>query len=129
MEWTYIDEFDFEKDWDSIHCDTRDFHILGVEKDENIKKIRSNGNSKFTKSEIKEFLKSIETATGGKGEWRFLKWGHEPKVGWWKYLRFKKLNNEYLGYTETGGKSYPIDRKFCTPADINKRSLGFSEED
>ena len=123
--WIYIDEFDFSRNYKYISCDTRDFHIIGHEDGEDCK-IPSNGNNKFTLEDIKVFLKSIEQETGGKGSWRMLIWKHNPKVNWWKYLRFYRLSdNCYLGYVDVGDTKYAIDRKFCTPDSINKEYLNF----
>lgn len=125
--WTYIDEFDFSQDYNFIHCDTRDFCILGTNEDSDVK-IPSNGNNKFTREEIKEFLKSVEEATGGKGSWRCLSWNH--KNGWWKYLRWKKYKNDvYWGYVELGRIKYPIDKKFCTIKDIDLKYINFIRND
>ena len=119
MEWIYIDNFDFSPEHPYIHCDTRDFHLIGMSQEHT--KIPYNNNV-FTLQEIKDFLKKLETESGGKKKWRCINWkGDGP--GWWKYLRFKKIDNDkYLGYTTSGNRYYPL-YKSMTPETIVKEFL------
>lgn len=127
-EWVYIDKFDFSKDYPYIHCDTRDFHVIGTEGAKFIECPYKD--NVYTKEEVKEVLKQLEEFSGGKGEWRFITWrenGTHP--GWWKYIRFKKIDdNKYLGYSEEGGYLYPF-KKSMKPNLISKEHLNFCKED
>ena len=114
--WIYIDDFDFSKEPNYIFCDTRDFHIIGVDSIGKAIKVPCKDN-KYTIQEIKDFLKKLETESGGKGEFRFISWPHIP--GWWKYMRFKKCGDYYLGYSSPNGRQ-PLDKGYCNPEKINK---------
>lgn len=107
--WKYIDEYDSLPDVDFIHCDTRDFHILCVEdnREETLKNIRevagyrTLSDCKFTKEEILTTLKSLETRSGGRGEWRYITTKSHPL--WLKYIRFvKSEESTYIAYNAFG---------------------------
>lgn len=120
--WIYIDDFDFSKEPNYIYCDTRDFHIIGVDSTEEPVKIPYKDN-KYTIQEIKDFLKKLETESGGKGEWRFISWSHI--VGWWKYMRFKKCGDYYLGYCDIDRKIQLLDKGYCNPEKIERQYTNF----
>lgn len=125
MDWEHIDKFDWSKDYPFIHCDTRDFHLIGSDVGESKIPVRHN---KFTKAEIKEYLSAMEQATGGRGKWRMISFVHHG--GWWKYLRFKNVGPDtYLGYCEQG-KPLPLNRNRCTPENVKKdHYLNFCRDD
>lgn len=110
-EWIYIDDYDFSKAPNYIFCDTRDFHVIAVDTIGEAIEVPFKDNI-YTIQEVKGFLKQLETESGGKGEWRFISWPHKP--GWWKYMRFKKHGDYYLGYCENGGLQ-PLDKGYCQP--------------
>lgn len=55
----------------------------------------------FNKDEIIPLLKSLETASGGEGDWRHLVL--DSIDHWWiKYIRFQRLSNgQYFCFTDT----------------------------
>ena len=104
--WVYIDEI--SKDdvlcTNQIHCDTRDFHCLFLSEKVDIRdrrqprltKVIHNNAYHLHQDDVLAFLKSFETASGGKGIWRFisLKSGY---TGWFKYIRLVRVKDtEYF---------------------------------
>ena len=104
--WVYIDKI--SKDdvlcANQIHCDTRDFHCLFLSEKVDIRDRRQPELKRV--SHVKEyhlhqydvlaFLKSFETASGGRGTWRFisLKSGY---TSWFKYIRLVRVKDtEYF---------------------------------
>lgn len=125
--WKYIDEYESLPDSDFIHCDTRDFHILCVDNEENRKETNLEiqqfvipsmfPDCLFTKDEILKILKDLEIRSGGKGEWRMLSIGD---IDWLKYIRFIKWNDKYLAY----GRKYKIlSHKLLEETPIDKEHL------
>ena len=105
-EWVYIDKI--SKDdvlcANQIHCDTRDFHCLLLSEKVDIRDRRQPKMSKLIRNkeyhlhqdDVLTFLKSFETASGGKGVWRFisLKRGY---TGWFKYIHLVRVKDtEYF---------------------------------
>ena len=105
-EWVYIDEI--SKDdvlcANQIHCDTRDFHCLFLSDKVDIRdrrqpmltKVIHNNAYHLHQDDVLAFLKSFETASGGKGTWRFisLKSGY---TNWFKYIRLVRIRDtEYF---------------------------------
>ena len=43
---------------------------------------------------IKEWLKGLETLTGGKGTWRHMSFRHTPDRGWFKYIRLYRIKED-----------------------------------
>lgn len=128
-DWTYIDEAEIAETVQTIHCDTRDFHILTVDEPvstelldytlDTKKKMEAFEQCLFKDwDEIKAYLKKIEEASGGKGRWRFLsfdypyKGSHYLAHGWHKYFRFAKLDEGWFAYTESGSNYYIIRKDF-----------------
>ena len=104
--WVYIDEI--SKDdvlcANQIHCDTRDFHCLFLSEKVDIRdrrqpmltKVSRNNAYRLHQDDVLTFLKSFETASGGKGTWRFisLKSGY---TNWFKYIRLVRIRDtEYF---------------------------------
>ena len=105
--WVYIDEI--SKDdvlcANQIHCDTRDFHCLLLSEKVDIRdrrqpmlrKVVHNKEYRLHQDDVLAFLKSFETASGGKGTWRFisLKSGY---ASWFKYIRLIRVKgaDEYF---------------------------------
>lgn len=127
-DWVYIDDVVVTEEAQSIHCDTRSFHVFTT--DENpeyglltfidgiVKKPKVYENCIFKNWEdIKEYLKTLELVSGGKGNWRFLMFNY-PKPsskylkGWHKYFRFVKVDDGWFGYTDQGSDYYVIRRDF-----------------
>ena len=100
--WVYIDEI--SKDdvlcANQIHCDTRDFHCLFLSEKVDIRdrrqprltKVIHNNAYRLHQDDVLTFLKSFETASGGKGTWRFisLKSGY---TNWFKYIHLVRIRN------------------------------------
>ena len=104
--WVYIDEISKEDVLcaNQIHCDTRDFHSLFLSEKVDIRdrrqpmltKVIHNNAYRLHQDDVLAFLKSFETASGGKGIWRFisLKSGY---TGWFKYIRLVRIRDtEYF---------------------------------
>lgn len=95
-EWTYIDEFDACPDVKSVHCDTRDFHILCTNDPESddmrrfIRNTHIDSSRRYRQDEILGYLKTLESESGGKGEWRMIRF--DDNKGWRKYFRFYKID-------------------------------------
>lgn len=131
--WKYIDEIDVLPEVNCISCDTRDFHILCY--DDIIDNIDLNVNDdvKYRKSEILGYLKSLESNSGGKGEWRYLSFVHDRS--WYKYIRFIKTNEKldsygnkesvYIGYCIVNGKIVYLNRNLYDPDNIDFEYLNF----
>ena len=104
--WVYIDEISKEDVLcaNQIHCDTRDFHCLFLSEKVDIRdrrqpmltKVIHNNAYRLHQDDVLTFLKSFETASGGKGTWRFisLKSGY---TNWFKYIRLVRIRDtEYF---------------------------------
>ena len=104
--WVYIDEISKEDVLcaNQIHCDTRDFHCLFLSEKVDIRdrrqpmltKVIHNNAYRLHQDDVLTFLKSFETASGGKGTWRFisLKSGY---TSWFKYIRLVRVKDtEYF---------------------------------
>ena len=104
--WVYIDEISKEDVLcaNQIHCDTRDFHCLFLSEKVDIrdrrqpqlKRVYHVKEYQLHQDDVLAFLKSFETASGGKGTWRFisLKSGY---TNWLKYIRLVRIRNtEYF---------------------------------
>jgi hypothetical protein len=104
--WVYIDKI--SKDdvlcANQIHCDTRDFHCLFLSEKVDIRDRRQPELKRVShvkeyhlhQDDVLAFLKSFETASGGKGTWRFisLKSGY---TSWFKYIRLVRVKDtEYF---------------------------------
>lgn len=104
--WVYIDKI--SKDdvlcANQIHCDTRDFHCLFLSEKVDIrdrrqpelKRVSHVKDYHLHQDDVLTFLKSFETASGGKGTWRFisLKSGY---TSWFKYIRLVRVKDtEYF---------------------------------
>lgn len=123
-EWIYIDNFDFSQNPDYIFCDTRDFNIIGINANSysTPPKIPYSSDNLYTITDIKNFLKLLEDESGGKKYWRKISWPHNQS--WWKYLRFKKHGDYYLGYCDVGNNIVlPLDKAVCQPSKIIKKDL------
>lgn len=104
--WVYIDEISKEDVLcaNQIHCDTRDFHCLFLSEKVDTRDRRQPALKRVTyvkeyhlhQDDVLTFLKSFETASGGKGTWRFisLKSGY---TSWFKYIRLVRVKDtEYF---------------------------------
>ena len=104
--WVYIDEISKEDILcaNQIHCDTRDFHCLLLSEKVDIrdrrqpqlKRVCHVKEYQLHQDDVLAFLKSFETASGGKGIWRFisLKSGY---TNWFKYIRLVRVRDtEYF---------------------------------
>ena len=100
--WVYIDEISKEDVLcaNQIHCDTRDFHCLFLSEKVDIRdrrqpmltKVIHNNAYRLHQDDVLTFLKAFETASGGKGTWRFisLKSGY---TNWFKYIHLVRIRN------------------------------------
>lgn len=132
--WIYIDEVkDIEISYEllkSIHCDTRDFHLLlsknNAKPDEDVFKLLKFKKvpDKFliNKEEVLSFLKNLETISGGRGEWRFLNFDNvDDKLGWLKYIRLYRYNdNQFIVYDS---QSHAIEWRLCTKENLQSEYL------
>ena len=101
--WIYIDDIEVTNNVNTIHCDTRDFHCSVLEdkielrdaKHPEITRVLHKDKYLIHQDEIKGFLMSLETITGGKGEWRQMVFKHCG--GWWfKYVRMYRVKGDYF---------------------------------
>lgn len=127
MDWIYIDEIDFdslkEKNPSWFFCDTRDFHCIIPKNPYDKKKFIPFKNNEFSIDEIKDYLRNLEEASGGKNKWRFLSF--KPRYGLWcKYIRFKKMGDKYYGFVEQGGTVYPLEKDIFCLENLNTEDLG-----
>lgn len=128
-EWIYIDDVEVDENVQGIHCDTRGFDLLVVEEPTSIeildfvkdvkRKPQVYEQCLFDSWEdIKTYLKELEQATGGKGEWRFITFDYPYKgakylaQGWHKYFRFAKIEEGWFAYTIEGSNYYVIRKDF-----------------
>ena len=100
--WVYIDEISKDDALcaNQIHCDTRDFHCLLLSEKVDIrdrrqpqlKRVCHVKEYQLHQDDVLAFLKSFETASGGKGIWRFisLKSGY---TNWFKYIRLVRIRD------------------------------------
>ena len=136
-EWVYIDEI--SKDdvlcANQIHCDTRDFHCLFLSEKVDIRdrrqpmltKVIHNNAYHLHQDNVLAFLKSFETASGGKGTWRFisLKSGY---TNWFKYIRLVRVKDtEYFFVCVNEDKFIPIKLSYANANNIvnDKNTLHF----
>ena len=136
-EWVYIDEI--SKDdvlcANQIHCDTRDFHCLFLSEKVDIRdrrqpmltKVIHNNAYHLHQDDVLTFLKSFETASGGKGTWRFisLKSGY---TNWFKYIRLVRVKDtEYFFVCVNEDKFIPIKLSYANANNIvnDKNTLHF----
>lgn len=144
--WKYIDEYDKLPGTTFVHCDTRDFNIMCVDRkmqvtdmDEIIKDALTKPDIEdcmFRRAEILGALKTIECATGGKGVWRCIQLKHRTDIGWLKYIRFVMVKEGdepiYLCYTTRGPSKYIlISRTDLDPdnIDMDEAILNFMESE
>ena len=136
-EWVYIDEI--SKDdvlcANQIHCDTRDFHCLSLSEKVDIRDRRQpmltnvihNNAYRLHQDDVLAFLKSFETASGGKGTWRFisLKSGY---TNWFKYIRLVRVKDtEYFFVCVNEHKFIPIKLSYANANNVvnDKNTLHF----
>ena len=136
-EWVYIDEI--SKDdvlcANQIHCDTRDFHCLFLSEKVDIRdrrqpmltKVIHNNAYRLHQDDVLAFLKSFETASGGKGTWRFisLKSGY---TNWFKYIRLVRVKDtEYFFVCVNEDKFIPIKLSYANANNVvnDKNTLHF----
>ena len=103
--WDYIDEVEINSDVNQIHVGTRDFHCLLREehldlrdaKHPEITRVLHKKEYLIHESKIKEFIKSLETVTGGKGTWRMMNFDKISTLpGWFKYVRLYRVKDDYF---------------------------------
>lgn len=102
MGWIYIDDIEITDAVNSIHVDTRDFHCNLLEEKIDLRDRRhpeitrcKHNNAYMIKADkIKEWLKGLETLTGGKGTWRLMSFRHTPDRGWFKYIRLYRIKDD-----------------------------------
>jgi len=98
-QWIYIDNCTINSNYNAISCDTRDFYLF-----RNTIKDKPTINFKVKKEylinieNIIPWLKSVEAASGGKCEWRYLNAKVKNCNNWnIKYIRFLKFDeNQYI---------------------------------
>lgn len=133
MDWIYIDNYSELSDVDFIHCDTRDFHILCTNGETRLdirRELYENFGkgqcylAKINREDIIPLLKSLETKSGGKGKWRYLKLNFYDF--WLKYIRFvKDCDDKYLIYYNSGGKNKLLKKIRLENGNVDEEILGF----
>jgi len=98
--WKHLDETVITENIREIHCDTRDFYCNLVNDDVKIPSeviaVATNKNYLIKTNEILLFLENLETISGGKRDWRYIKFKGLKDVSGWdcKYIRFYKINED-----------------------------------
>lgn len=116
-EWKYIDSIAELSDFECAHCDTRDFYMVTYDTISQPWKVLNKFLKKnriiveqcsFNKDKIIPLLKSLETASGGEGDWRHLVL--DSIDHWWiKYIRFQRLSNgQYFCFTDSADTIIPL---------------------
>lgn len=103
MGWIYVDDIEITDAVNSIHVDTRDFHCNLLEEKIDLRDRRhpeitrcKHNNAYMIKADkIKEWLKGLETLTGGKGTWRLMSFRHTPDRGWFSMMRITLLLSQH----------------------------------
>ena len=125
MDWKYIDNIIIDDDTKQIHCDTRDFHCLI-----SVVKFELKGNPQITRNmhkpqfrikrdEIIDFLKHLETISGGKYNWRILSF--KTHISWLKYIRIYHIQNDTFVVCNRDNK--PIEWRTLTEENIQGQYL------
>lgn len=119
--WAPIEELEITSNINSIHIDTRDFHCL-LSEEERTSAIKG---QKYIIpiNEIKIWLLDLERITGGKGEWRMLKFKNIDTNGWLKYIRLYRNDEETFIVCDR--ESHSIDWKGMTESNLEKEYLNF----
>lgn len=123
--WGHIDKVNITNDILQIHCDTRDFHCMLL-----TDKFILKGNPQITRymhmpkfrikrSEILEFLKHLETISGGKSNWRMLSF--KTHISWLKYIRIYHIQNDTFIVCDRCNK--PIEWRTLTEDTLQKQYL------
>lgn len=131
-DWIYIDDVkEIPSDVMSIHCDTRDFHVVlssdkvTKENEFSYKLINQKSwkvCSVSEQNEIIPWLKSLEKMSGGKAEWRCLNFSSvQTRTGWLKYIRCYRI--DYNMFVVCDNESRPIDTTVCTEEHLEKEYL------
>ena len=114
MDWVYIDDIEITDAVNSIHVDTRDFHCVLSDKkidlrDRRYPEITRRKHDKaytIKADEIKEWLRNLETMTGGRGTWRLISFSHVPDRNWLKYIRLYRIKGDMFIVCE--GHNEPV---------------------
>ena len=112
MDWIYIDDIEITDTVNSIHVDTRDFHCLLLEEKidlrdrchREITRCKHSNAYMIKADKIKEWLKSLETLTGGKRTWRMMHFRHTSDQGWFKYIRLYRIEGDMFIVCESHNK-------------------------
>lgn len=123
--WKYIDYIVINDDTKQVHCDTRDFHCLIADD-----KFTLKGNPQITRNmhkhkfrikrdEIVDFLKKLETISGGKAAWRMLSF--DIHTSWLKYIRIYHIQNDTFVVCNRDNK--PIEWRILTEDNLRKEYL------
>lgn len=128
IDWTHINNVIIDDDTRQIHCDTRDFNCLTLDD-----KLVLKGNPQITRymhmpkfrikrSEILEFLKHLETISGGKAAWRMLSFTKDNSYSsWLKYIRIYHIQNDTFIVCDRCNK--PIEWRTLTEDTLQKQYL------
>lgn len=116
MSWIYIDDLNITNEVNQIHCDTRDF---GCTTDTELKDLFPNykENHVIEANKIKEFLKSLETMSGGKTDWRMISFNNVEDANWLKYIRMYRIPNTNK-FIVCNRNNVPIEYQNCTDANL-----------
>ena len=134
--WIYIDDLDVNNSVNQIHVDTRDFHCLLKDdhldlrdaKHPEITRVLHNQEYLLHESKVKEFIKNLETITGGKGSWRMMNFNNVPtKLGWFKYVRLYRVRGEYFVVCE--GSDIPVIHSLMNSENLQSKYINFIKQD
>ena len=123
--WKYIDNLVIDDNTNQVHCDTRDFNCLVLTDKITLKEhpqiTRNMHKHKFRikRDEIVDFLKKLETISGGKAAWRMLSFTVHPS--WLKYIRIYHIQNDTFVVCDRDNK--PIEWRILTEDNLRKEYL------
>lgn len=130
-EWKYIGTFDITDDVNVIHCDTRDFHCICHTapldtkdgKHREITKRYYNKAYQIKADKIIDWLKCLESMSGGESKWRMLCFDNVSCKGWLKYIRMYRNPKDRDYFVVCNSYNTPITWEQCTEENLHKDGL------
>lgn len=122
-DWRYIDELNLEK-FPSVRFDTRDFFFIeltDVNLSEYGKVLKYPDRFCRSREFAEEWIKNLETITGGKAEWRMLNFGIKY-ANYWE-MKYVQLIGTPQGYVVTNRHGRTIKWNDLVEDNIDKDAL------
>lgn len=121
--WRYIDELNLEK-FPSVRFDTRDFFFIeltDINLSEYAKVLKYPDRFCRPREFAEEWIKNLETITGGKAEWRMLNFGIKD-ANYWE-MKYVQLISTPQGYVVTNRHGRAIKWNDLVEDNIDKDAL------